>query len=288
MSARARTTEARRTVTFTVVPVSSPPPAHILAAFGVLDEVEPLDGGSSGTAFRFGDTVLKQTSNPAESSWIAATFEQLRISGVRLARPVRASDGRWVVGGWTAQRFVSGRPEPRYDEIIEASIVLHEALAGVSEPRFLRDRDDLYSRAERLAWGELRVDSSETGDGHGGRLLADLAAGRRPVTTVAQVVHGDLFGNVLFAGSAPPAIIDITPYWRPSVWAAAIIAVDALSWGGAQTDLLERWAHLPEWPQMLRRAVMFRLAISLTHPRTTPSSLVEIMSAAEVVRPFLD
>lgn len=100
-------------------------------------------------------------------------------------------------------------------------------------------------------------------------------------------MHGDLFGNVLFAGSAPPAVVDITPYWRPTAWAAAVVAVDAVSWGGADTGLLADWAHLAEWPEMLRRALMFRLAVSLAHPRTTPESLVEMLSAADVITPFL-
>ena len=49
-------------------------------------------------------------------------------------------------------------------------------------------------------------------------------ADRRDVRTASQVVHGDLFGNVLFAGDAPPAVIDITPYWRPAGWAVGVIA----------------------------------------------------------------
>jgi uncharacterized protein (TIGR02569 family) len=268
--------------------VSTPPPAHVLAAFGAGSaQPENLSGGR-GLAFRCGDVVFKPVENTAESSWIAATFEQLRVSGIRVARPVRSSDGRWVVAGWSAQRFVSGRVEPRYNEIIETSLVLHEALAAVPNPRYLRDRSDLYSWADRLAWGEPVKGPWELGDGHGARLFHELAIGRKPVDLPMQVVHGDMFGNVLFAGSAPPAVIDITPYWRPAVWSAAVIAVDALSWGGAQTELLEDWSDLPEWPQMLLRALMFRLAVSLSHPRSTPSSMVEMLSAAELIRPFLD
>jgi len=31
-----------------------------------------------------------------------------------------------------------------------------------------------------------------------------------------QLVHGDLYGTVLFIGTAAPGITDITPYWRPA------------------------------------------------------------------------
>lgn len=268
--------------------VPSQPPAHVLAAFGAGSVAPEQLPGGRGLAFRCADMVLKPVDNTAEASWVAATFEQLRVSGVRVARPVRSSDGRWVVAGWSAQRFVSGRVEPRYSEIIETSLTLHQALAVIAQPRYLRDRDDLYSWADRLAWGEPVSRRWELPDGHGARLFAELSSARTGVDLPDQVVHGDMFGNVLFAGTAPPAVIDITPYWRPAAWAAAVIAVDALTWGGAATDLLEEWAHLPEWPQMLLRAVLFRLAVSLTHPRSTPSSLVDMLSAAQVIRPYLD
>lgn len=267
--------------------VPTSPPTHVLAAFGAGSARPELLVGGRGLAYRCGDIVFKPVDNTAEASWIAATFEQLRVTGVRIARPVRSSDGRWVVAGWSAQRFVSGRTEPRYGEIIQTSLILHEALTDVPSPRHLRDRDDLYSWADRLSWGEPVTDRFDLGEGHGVRLFQDLAIGRKPVDVKSQLVHGDMFGNVLFAGTAPPAVIDMTPYWRPVSWAAAVIAVDAISWGGAQTDLLQEWAHLSEWPQMLLRALMFRLAVSLSHPRSTASSMVEIFSAAEMIRPFL-
>ncbi len=31
-----------------------------------------------------------------------------------------------------------------------------------------------------------------------------------------QLVHGDLTGNLLFHTSLPPAVIDLSPYWRPT------------------------------------------------------------------------
>lgn len=33
-----------------------------------------------------------------------------------------------------------------------------------------------------------------------------------------------------------------------------------MTWYGATTALLERWAYLPEWPQMLLRALIYRVA----------------------------
>lgn len=260
----------------------------MLSAFGAAGAVDRLEPLGRGRAFRFDDVVFRRVADPAESAALAAIFEQLRVSDLRVARPVRASDGRWVVAGWSVQRFVAGRPEPRYDDIIATSVVLHEALADAAEPRFLKARTGLYSVADRLVFAADQDTAAPLlGEGHAARSYAELAAGRGPITAESQLIHGDLFGNVLFAGGAPPAVVDFAPYWRPASYAAAVIAVDALAWGGSQIDLLDRWSHLPDWPQVVRRALMFRLAVSMLHPRTTPSSLVEVLSVVELIRPFL-
>lgn len=267
--------------------MTEPPAQHVLTAFGVAgQQPEQLDGGQ-GLAWRCGDTVLKPAGLVSEAAWVATTFEHLHVDGVRLARPIRSLDGRWVVGGWTAQRFVAGQPDDRYDDVLRAGDRLHAALADLPRPRFLSERDDLYSWADRLAWGEITDLDGRLGDGHGAKLYAELAGQRQPVTVASQVVHGDLFGNVLFVASAPPAVIDVTPYWRPVDWAAGVVVVDAIAWGGASTDLIEQQTERTEWPEMLRRALLFRLGVALAHPRSTAESLVEVLSAAEVIAPHL-
>lgn len=66
-----------------------------------------------------------------------------------------------------------------------------------------------------------------------------------------------------------------------------MIVVDALSWGGADDGLLERWGSLPEWPQMLVRAVMFRLAVHALHPRSTPEAFPGLGRTADRIRLLL-
>jgi uncharacterized protein (TIGR02569 family) len=258
----------------------------VRSAFGVPSEIaQPLSGGR-GEAYRCGPAVLKPAHDHAETSWLAGVFEHLTVPDVRLARPIRASDGRWVVGSWAAHRFVTGHRAPRFAEVIRVGELLHGALVGVARPRFLAERHDVWSWADRVAWGEADDDDPRIGDGVAAAAFRRLVAGRRPVTATSQLVHGDLTGNVLFAGSAPPAVIDITPYWRPALWATAVVVVDAIAWGGADLDLAAR--DEPDWPEILRRALLYRLGVSVGHPNSTPASMVGMLSAVELLTPLLD
>ncbi|MFZ2238876.1 MAG: TIGR02569 family protein, partial [Gordonia amarae] len=152
---------------------------------------------------------------------------------------------------------------------------------------------DVFTAADRAAWEDTPLRSARAAgmaeptsvDGQASlealRMLAKL---RKPVEMQSQVVHGDLFGTVLFAGSAAPGITDIVPYWRPAVWASAVAVVDSLAWGGADEDLVNRWADQDEWPQMLLRATMFRLAVHALHPRSTGGALPGLLRVVELVR----
>lgn len=258
----------------------TPPPDHVLSAFGCGAMTGARLAGSFGHAWRYGDVVLKPAIDPVATAWASGVFESLRVSGIRVPRPVRSLDGRWVVGGWCAQRFVSGRPASRYGDTVQVSFLLHRSLSEVARPRFLADRADVTGRADRLAWGEALPGEADLSGGEGADLWRRVADGRGDVGLRDQLIHGDLFGNVLFAGSAPPAVVDFNPLYRPAEYAAAIVVVDAVAWGGVPPEFAGRWAHLGEWDEMVRRAVLFRLAMTLLHPRSTAESTVRIMTAA--------
>lgn len=259
-----------------------PPPEHVRAAFGAKDSVpEPVDYGPT---WRCDDVGLRPAVNPAEASWVAQTLGDLSVPDLRIGRPLRSSDGRWVVGGWVAFRFVTGQPEPRYDEIVAASLRLHKATADLDRPRFLASRADVFAMADRAAWDEEQAPLDAA---LGGRLFDVLAGSRRTTKLVPQVVHGDLFGNVLFDGDAEPGLVDFTAYHRPPEWAAAVLVVDALAWGGADTGILRRWSHLAEWSQALLHALLFRLAVHALHPHSTQQSMRGLERAYHLITAYI-
>ncbi|WP_173138871.1 TIGR02569 family protein [Kibdelosporangium persicum] len=259
-----------------------PPPPHVRAAFGARDaEPELIDAGPM---WRCGDGAFKPASSPAEAAWVAKAMGELHVPGLRIGRPLRSTDGRWVVGGWAAYRFIEGHAEPRHDEVISVSLTLHEALKGQPRPRFIDARQDVFAVADRVSSGELDVPLKPD---RGGDLFAELQAKSKPTKLTKQVVHGDLFGNVLFVGEADPGLIDFRPYWRPPEWAAAVVVVDALAWGGADDGIIGRWSHLAEWPQTMLQALLFRLAVHALHPRSTAESLKGLARVAEQVDQLL-
>jgi uncharacterized protein (TIGR02569 family) len=230
------------------------PPESVLDAFGAVDEPVLLPGGQ-GETWRAGELVLKAAG--LDAVWRAEVLSDLPSSSAfRVARPVRSRDGAWVVDGWEATEFLAGQTDVRrQDEVLRAGLAFHEAVADLPRPDFLDRRDDPWSYGDRVAWEELPVAGSPSYE----QLVAGLVEARRPVEPRAQVVHGDLPGNVMFADGLPPAIIDWPVYWRPPSWAAAVAVADALCWYDASPELAVRWSHLPKWGQMLVRAVIYRI-----------------------------
>jgi len=204
---------------------------------------------------------MKPTGSVAESGWRADVLSALPdLALVRFARPVPARSGGWTVDGWEAWHAVRGEPDPtRVEDVLVAGEAFHAAVAGVARPDFLVAREDPWTYAESVAWGELPVD----GDLAWRVLLERLEQGRRPLALPVQPVHGDLLGNVLFADGLPPAVIDWAVYERPALWASAVVVVDAITWHGAPAALVARYADRPGWTQVLVRALLYRIATNV-------------------------
>lgn len=231
------------------------PDAVARAAFGVAGR--PLDrlAGGRGLTWRAGPVVLRPHDGAAETDWRAGVLASLEhTAGFRTPRPVATADGTWRSGSWEAWQWLPGRAdERRVADVIRAGAAFHRAIAHLDRPPFLDDKDNAWSRADRMAWDEVELPHDPT--------LDRLAAAFRPVRAPRQLVHGDLLGNVLFADGQPPTVIDWPPYWRPAGFGAAVAAVDAVCWHGVSMTALDALGDgVAEWRQLLVRALAFRIA----------------------------
>ena len=235
------------------------PPEAVLRAFGVRDEPVLLEGGQ-GRTFRAGDVVLKPVDDlPEQHDWLCETYAAWPAHDVvRVPEPIGA-EGGWSAHGWAAHRWLEGgtaRAGDDPDRFRRTADAFHEVVAGIDRPAFLDHREDAWSFGDRVAFeGVAALGRPETL-----ALLEPLLAALRPVDTAAQVIHGDLGGNLLRAPGLADAVIDWPPYFRPRGFALAVTASDAVTWEGAPPSLLDRWADVPEWDQLLLRAVVYRVA----------------------------
>jgi hypothetical protein len=170
---------------------------------------------------------------------------------------------------------------------------------GAVKPPFLDDQTSRFHLADRVTWGELDLYSIE-------KLNVDVLARikddlqrierlRRPLSQTSytsQIIHGDMTGNILFSSTpgVTPGIIDITPYWRPAVYAEAIIVADALFLHGKGRELIEEYGVDKFRLQLLVRALYWRCVtfaidshmpfVNAVLPKTTflaAAAIVEVM-----------
>ena len=251
----ARRGEVRLRPVFYRAPVfTDQPPASVLRAFGVEEPPRPLAGGQ-GSSWAAGELVFKPGGGPVHE-WLAQALVDVLADGFRLAAPVRTLHGTWSWEGWSATRWVEGS-EPDHTkastwlDILEAGRAFHRAIAHLDRPDCLDARDDGWAVADRVAWGEHVVQFHPEFADLSRRLQRALEPLGPP-----QIVHADLTGNVLLSPVLPPAVIDISPYWRPPEYADGVVVADALCWHGAQASLLDQ-AGVPT--AAVARALLFRM-----------------------------
>lgn len=280
------------------------PGPEVLASFGASADPVMLPGGQ-GTAWRAGEVVLKPAGDPRVARWTADLYHELAIRrnpGFRVPRPLGtvAGDGAagdWVArdllgGEWVAWQWLPGEPaswsgvSPFWPSLIAASRAFHAALAGRPAPPWLGRDGSQWTVGDQVAWGERDPESVlAAAPGPLAAQLRSLLAGLRPVRLPAQLIHGDLGGNVLFAAGEPPAVIDFSPYWRPAGLALAVAAVDALTWGGADPAILGELADQPELDQLLARAHVGRLVTEIVSRRSEPDPSVGLDTVARTGQP---
>lgn len=268
-----------------VSPTLERPPPHVCSAFGTRQEdLEPL---VTEPGWRSGPVVLRPVGDKSELAWATRTLAKISVPGLRIAMPARSTDGRQIVGGWMAYRDPDGTfggRTPSFDDLVLASVKLHQAIAHLERPDFLDKRTDLWATADRIAWGEQEAGIDET---RGGRWFEILAGSAKAVSLPDQVVHGAVYRSVRVMPGSAPVVLDFRPYFRPAEWGSALVVVDAVATGGADGALVDRWAHLPEWPQMLLRAMLFRLAGHALDPASSPERLEGLRRAAGIISEFI-
>jgi Phosphotransferase enzyme family len=181
--------------------------------------------------------VFKLDPGPCHD-WLGSALTTVCPEGVRIAKPVPAVGGAWRHEGWSATEWVEGvRPEDArptvWLDIIDAGRAFHRAVAHLPRPPCLDRRSDPWATADQAAWGERAMPLPGA--------LTEVALKLREALEPLgppQLVHGDLTGNILFAQDQPPAVIDLSPYWRPPAYAEGVVIADALCWHGASPSLL--------------------------------------------------
>lgn len=260
------------------------PPVTALTAFGVSATPTRLPGGQGGT-FQAGDLILKPTENPDEIQWLADVYSDVVQDGFRIARPQRSLQGDLVVDGWWAQQRLEGRHvSNKWQATFQTCRVFHFGVAHLRRPAFLASADDPWAVADRVAWQEAEIVIDHRLKPSVARLRALL----RPVDLPEQLIHGDFYGNVLFADGLSPAIIDMSPYWRPAAFALAVTAVDAHVWWSAPLSLLEPWIANSDMTQMLVRATLRRLVEVEAHFQHSGRDIYDQVSAYQNLVDYLE
>lgn len=233
---------------------SPPPPAAVREAWGV-DTLKPLDGGQ-GMAFVGGGVVLKPVLDSRQFDWLAGVLQALPlVEDLRIIRPRPAGDGRWAVEGWSAWEYLEGEVDSaRWRDALWVSDRFHDIVSGVTWSPAVQGRNR-WATGDAFAWGEADIAFPDRFQ----PLIKDLRESCASVGDLpCQLIHGDLGGNIVFHPELPPAVIDVSPYWRPKRYADAIIVADAIAWAGADVHALEPRRD-PIGVQMMYRAVLFRL-----------------------------
>ena len=198
-------------------------PEHVVAAFQLEGSGSPL-GAPWDFGRKFGNVVVAPASPTA--AWSGKTREKLAdtIPGLHVARPVRATDGRLVVGGYCANEFAPGAPAARVDEAMAGALLLDEASAHMPVRASWRDFD-----------GDVPV---------GGLVTA----------------HMDFLACCLFAGKDAPVLSTLVPSVepRPRGYTAAQVMVDGLLVRAVDEGVIGRWAHVPHLLELAERALKYR------------------------------
>ncbi|MDQ3641516.1 MAG: hypothetical protein M3450_08655 [Actinomycetota bacterium] len=256
------------------------PSVAVREAWGV-DMVKPLEGGQ-GMAFIGGGMVLKPVLDSRQFDWLAGVLYALPpVNDLRIIRPRPAGDGRWAVEGWSAWEYLEGEVDSaRWRDALWVSDRFHDIVSGVAWSPAVQGCHH-WAIGDAFARGEADIAFPDRFR----PLINELRESCHSVDDLPrQLVHGDLGGNIVFHPELAPAVIDVSPYWRPKRYADAIIVADAIAWAGADLRALEPLRD-PVGVQMIHRAILFRLgAAAIAFDGRDERFGVEVAAYQPVVR----
>lgn len=242
-------------------------PAHVVNAFQGESGLPEPAGHAWDHGWRIGPVVYSRASGVA-AGWSAKLRGSLHVDGVRLARPVRSTDGRFIVAGWKASTWIDGELARRVDETVLVALRLTEALAGLNGHALPPEPEDSdpFVLAEQRAWEE---DAPEY----------------REISGPLQFGHADLLACTLYHGNQAPAVTDLVPFAapRPPAYTAALVMVDGLIAGAVDDGIVDRFRHLPDIDQLLLRAVAYRRHVNELHPRGSSNARAHIRRVEDLL-----
>lgn len=271
------------------------PTQEILNGFGVFEDSVLLSGGQ-GINYRAGNMVFKPVADSRGASFEADIYSKIITNDkFRVLRPIRAEDGSWVFKGWTAYEFISGKHIlGKYAESIEIGREFHKALSVFPKPDFWGNGTNVWSIADKMAWGEIPFHDFELSNEPLKKIFALLEGNRLP----NQLMHGDYGpGNILFEDKLPPAVIDFSPYWRPADFSIAVMmldaivweGLDAIVWEGVDESIFELGKDVKDFKQLLLRGIIRRTCEYIghqLHPENTKDrtdGIVKYLSLLDLV-----
>lgn len=261
----------------------------MLDLFAVPGDLRRLPGGQGGSVLA-GDLVLSPGRDPLIAGELSPRLARAAVDldtrrgrhprDVRLAMPIPARDGSWVVDGWAASRFEPGSSACSDFAVVRAAgAMLHAQLASAVThwPLAAQPPRHRWDRAERVAFAADPPELSEYAPAAAEFARSLLTLRRDEPLGPDQLVHADLAGNVLLDASGAPVVIDFAPYWRPALWADAVCVLDLVMWFGADP------AHLHDWLDPVRRQAMLRAAVFRVLSDVTP----DLVRYRSTLRPLL-
>lgn len=266
---------------------AAPVPDFVVAAFqgDTTEPAVPL-GSPWDNGWRKGNLAFARAVGP-HSTWSARLRERLHVPGLQVARPVRATDGRFLSAGWRANQFVSGEPKARADEVVAAALRLEEGLCAATDdgaPRPDVDPADVFCAADRAAWAPFEPRAlGRVEDGIHRDQLVRLRAAAEPISQPLVAGHADMFATTIFAPGRPPILTDLVGVWHPRGYTAAQVIVDALLAGAVDSGVIARNRHIPELDQLLVRAAAYRVWAHVLLDNPNPKASANLVRVVDTV-----